>query len=702
MNIISEDEFNYLKGAQHLWNDYNGNIPPEDRDRVGFIINEYNDRIMPKLFFKRNRDVLSVDKYGSIMMERINKYKQSLNYSPSKMNHFIVDAEPRNEQLPAFDLYHKITSQGDSFNGIIMANPGIGKAQPLSEPILLPDNTWTTMGKLQEGDYVVSRLGKPTKVLKTFDQGLKDIYKIVFEDGTYTRCELEHLWGVYDSCDNYKVITLNEIINTADTYRVPLYYKLATKDKNTKNIVDIIKLDYQEETRCILVDNEEHLYVTRDYTVTHNTFISIKLAAMHQQKTLCIVPNDLLEKQWIDSIVNFSNLEKEDIGIIQGSDINKLIKDKVFEKDIVICKIQSLLSQLKRLDIYWLHQFYSMFGLVFYDECHNSGSADSYSSTAGMFYTDNIIGLTATPFTKGVNNFLMLNSMGDILIKLEHHNLIPNVILDNVYIELTPNEENKLRWAKDDYIKFLAMHNQILETKYNYLQYVADWAIYRYQTGQKVAVLFATNKLVHTVANMIKQKGFDCGIIIGRTKKKLDIPAEFLDDTNYKLYIDYYLEVFKKRKKVKEIKKTKKNNHLGYHINKTFLNDINTINQYFKDNEINKEIVITVTEVDNRTEREIMNDKDIIISNFKLLTAGYSKDSLGSVFIGTPVISANSTNQILGRVTRKDDSKPQDVYGHFMFSSVYNTYFPNMCHIAVKNIQKIYPSAHIEYKNYQF
>jgi exodeoxyribonuclease-5 len=38
-------------------------------------------------------------------------------------------------------------------------------------------------------------------------------------------------------------------------------------------IAKVEKLDYQEEMTCIYVDNEEHLYLTNDYIVTHNTTI---------------------------------------------------------------------------------------------------------------------------------------------------------------------------------------------------------------------------------------------------------------------------------------------------------------------------------------------------------------------------------------------------------------------------------------------
>lgn len=44
------------------------------------------------------------------------------------------------------------------------------------------------------------------------------------------------------------------------------------KEKNELNaIINIQKLNYKEEMTCFLVDNEEHLFLTEDFIVTHNT-----------------------------------------------------------------------------------------------------------------------------------------------------------------------------------------------------------------------------------------------------------------------------------------------------------------------------------------------------------------------------------------------------------------------------------------------
>jgi len=426
------------------------------------------------------------------------------------------------------------------------------------------------------------------------------------------------------------------------------------------------------------------------------TYMSIKLASLIKQKTICIVPNDILEGQWVESILEFSNLERDDIGIIQGSDINKLTKNSVYDKDIVVCKVQSLLSQLKTHDLYYLYNLYSIYGAVFFDECHTSGSAESYSKTAALFKTKNIIGLSATPFTKGINNFLMHNSMGDIAVELDHQNLIPNIHLHRACISLEQNEINKLQWGKNDYIQFLAMHNSFLENKIEYLQFIVDWAIYRNQSGHDVAILFSTNKIVYKVANMLKQQGYDPGVIVGKTKKKVPKQVRYLNQLEYQKYLNNFKLYFPKRK-LKEYKIRKVENISGYMITKPFEKDILKINESIED-----KIVITESIAEEMSEREIMNSKNIVVSNFKLLTAGYSKESLSTVLIGTPLIGKVPSIQVTGRVTRKYKNKPQDVHAHFLFTDIYLKYFPNMAHVLVNNLKVAYPTANFTWDNFNF
>lgn len=72
---------------------------------------------------------------------------------------------------------------------------GLGKLQPNSEPVLTPAG-WVGMGYLGVGDEVIGVDGSPTKVTGVFPHPEQDIYRVTLNDGSWTRCGLDHLWRV--------------------------------------------------------------------------------------------------------------------------------------------------------------------------------------------------------------------------------------------------------------------------------------------------------------------------------------------------------------------------------------------------------------------------------------------------------------------------------------------------------------------------
>ena len=97
----------------------------------------------------------------------------------------------------------------------IKAVAGSSKAIPNSEPVLTP-NGWIPNGSLQPNDYVIGSSGNPIKVLSVHPQGVKDIYKVSFRDGTYVNCTLDHLWTVRNrkgSAGKWDTLQLKDILN---------------------------------------------------------------------------------------------------------------------------------------------------------------------------------------------------------------------------------------------------------------------------------------------------------------------------------------------------------------------------------------------------------------------------------------------------------------------------------------------------------
>lgn len=118
------------------------------------------------------------------------------------------------------------------YNRIAMkASKGVGKEQPYSVIIPTPNGP-TEFGKLQIGDFVFGDDGLKTKITNIFEQGEKDVYQITFDDGTSTKCGLDHLWKVRGITEKRKktwsVISTKEILDrglTVDLGKSGKYYQ---------------------------------------------------------------------------------------------------------------------------------------------------------------------------------------------------------------------------------------------------------------------------------------------------------------------------------------------------------------------------------------------------------------------------------------------------------------------------------------------
>ena len=78
--------------------------------------------------------------------------------------------------------------------------PRTGKAQPYDAKVLTPSG-FVDMGDLVVGDCVIGDDGKPAKISHIFEQGVKDVYRVHFDDGSSTECCKEHLWTVQTADD---------------------------------------------------------------------------------------------------------------------------------------------------------------------------------------------------------------------------------------------------------------------------------------------------------------------------------------------------------------------------------------------------------------------------------------------------------------------------------------------------------------------
>jgi superfamily II DNA or RNA helicase len=100
--------------------------------------------------------------------------------------------------------------------------------------------------------------------------------------------------------------------------------RIRTNDENqyAKNLrlrVRSVELIEHKEAKCIAIDHPDHLYVTDDFIVTHNTVTSMAAVARRGKRFAVIILGGYVDK-WIGDITGILELEKKQIAIVQGTD----------------------------------------------------------------------------------------------------------------------------------------------------------------------------------------------------------------------------------------------------------------------------------------------------------------------------------------------------------------------------------------------
>lgn len=413
------------------------------------------------------------------------------------------------------------------------------------------------------------------------------------------------------------------------------------------------------------------------------TFISINLLSGFRAKGLIVVPNEVLQDQWKDAILQFTDLSEDDIGLIQGSDLQK--NQSEIEKPVCIVKIQSLFSQIKRNHIRDLMAFYRYKDMIFYDECHNSGAATSYAKTSSLFTTPNIIGLSATPYRVGVNDYLLKASIGETIYKLDHNNLTPDVEIHKVYVEFKEDENKRLRNVQHDYNMMLGIFGAIMKYKDEYFRYLADIVAWNHSQGHNVVVLFPTIALMEKLLANLEHRHPEVHsrslLLKGKTKQdSMDMVK-----VERRVLMDEYKQ-FKadKDQKVKDKLLKRKEYQV---IVKERRAEIDAKIAYLKEHalDVYKKKVV---------------ESDIIVSNYNLLSAGFDKPQLSNIiFGGAPRIGKISVIQSIGRITRKYDGKLKPLAQYFIPSPFFDINKSTGI-ILNKNIKLQYDEAEFKYAGF--
>jgi len=120
---------------------------------------------------------------------------------------------------------------------VVCCSRQVGKEQPLSALLLTPSG-YIKMGDVAVGTTLIGSDGTPCLVKQRFPQGVKDVYKITFTDGSSVECGLDHLWKTKQYTKDWKVFSLREIIdkqgytpNSDNAFRIPLVQPITFQEQ---------------------------------------------------------------------------------------------------------------------------------------------------------------------------------------------------------------------------------------------------------------------------------------------------------------------------------------------------------------------------------------------------------------------------------------------------------------------------------------
>jgi superfamily II DNA or RNA helicase len=179
-----------------------------------------------------------------------------------------------------------------------------------------------------------------------------------------------------------------------------IYFSIMRNIPSLKYRIQIEELD-EDDYYGFTIDGNRR-FILGDFTVTHNTTISLNLISQIKKKTIVIVHKEFLLNQWMERINEFLPTAK--IGRIQGPIID------IENKDIVIGMLQSICMKEYEPTLF------DSFGFMIIDEVHHI-SSEVFSRALFKIMTKYMLGLSATMERKDGTTPVFKMFLGDVVYK---------------------------------------------------------------------------------------------------------------------------------------------------------------------------------------------------------------------------------------------------------------------------------------------
>lgn len=286
-----------------------------DTDKYPLFLQQYpelvEDQNLFKLYESNNKIFLPRFFYKSYPSKYINVYNPNVFIENIDLK---FKGELRDNQFPLMNHILNLYNRNGVLNGIIKCPPGFGKAQPLDAKILTPDG-WKYMHEIAVGNYVIGKNGFKTKVTGIYPQGKQLVYRITFNDGTFTECTDDHLWNVkkhgYKSYRTLSLKTIRYSINrkndpTRMNWFIPMVDPVHFTKKNVKihpYLLGVLLGDGYLSKKSISLSTQDEYIYQRCATLTqiHKTQLKAKKNSKYEYIFKSINSNENQLKRILNS-----------------------------------------------------------------------------------------------------------------------------------------------------------------------------------------------------------------------------------------------------------------------------------------------------------------------------------------------------------------------------------------------------------------
>ena len=288
--------------------------------------------------------------------------------------------------------------------------------------------------------------------------------------------------------------------------------KRANQRRQIKNVLNtgikVKQLDIDDYYGFEIDGN--HRYVLGDFTVTHNTFMTINVISKLKIKTLVIVNKISLMHQWHSELKRF--IPGIEVGFIQGQK-NVDVEDK----HVVIAMLQSL----ARVD--YPDSLFNDIGLTVIDEIQNTPSR-GFSKVLGKLSSQYTIGLSATPKRSDGCEYVFQYHIGDIIYKSQVKRKGLKPILNTITINSSEYKEimSQNKNTGQSQIQFTSMLTDLIQMpKRNQLilEIIKDLVL---RESRKILVLSDRREHLKSLKLLLDNdlhSNFTYGLFLGQMKQ---------------------------------------------------------------------------------------------------------------------------------------------------------------------------------------